>query len=266
MNRKKEQAPVLSQTMIAPDIYDLIVRAPLAAKLAKPGQFVSLYPNSADKLLPRPVSICGIDAEKETLRLVYRIAGAGTKEISQLKQGDTIDLLGPLGNGFFEALRAHGTDDLTGKKVLLIGGGIGVPPLLELAAQLPARPAAVLGYRDRNLFLKEAFDSVSDVYIATDDGSAGIHGTVIDAARAHGLTADVILACGPKPMLAAVAEYADVIGADCFLSLEERMACGVGACLACVCKTVRTDAHSNVKNARICKDGPVFFAKEVDLS
>ena len=195
---------------------------------------------------------------------MYRIAGEGTKEFSGLTAGDTIDVLGPLGNGF--PLKA-------GKKAFLIGGGIGVPPMLELAKALHGLNAAgedglvrsVLGYRDSQMFLKHEFEAFGPVHVATEDGSAGTKGNVLDAIREQGLSADIIYACGPTPMLRALKAYAADQGIPCLLSLEEKMACGVGACLACVCQSKDVDDHSQVHNKRICKDGPVFLADEIEL-
>ena len=136
--------------------------------------------------------------------------------------------------------------------------------MLELARQLDAEKTVILGYPDsRSLFLREEFETVADVRIATDDGSTGVHGTVLDAIRIHKIKGDVIYACGPMPMLKALAEYAREQGSEAQISLEERMACGIGACLGCIVKTGRKDHHTNVNNRRICKDGPVFDAKEV---
>ena len=170
---------------------------------------------------------------------------------------DKIEALGPLGNGF-------PLEEAEGKKVFLIGGGIGIPPMLETAKQLNAQKTAVLGYRDE-LFLNEEFAKYADVYVATEDGSAGTRGNVLDAIRENALKADVIFACGPTPMLRAIKNYAEANGIECYISLEERMACGIGACLACVCKSREKDAHSNVNNKRICKDGPVFLSTEVEI-
>ena len=193
--------------------------------------------------------------------MVYRVAGAGTEEFSHLKAGDTIDVLGPLGNGF--TLRE-------GKKAFLIGGGIGIPPMLELAKELSLVTGreniqAVLGYRDSQMFLKEEFEQYGPVYVATEDGSFGTKGNVLDAIRENALDAQVIYACGPTPMLRALKAYAKEQGMECWLSLEEKMACGVGACLACVCRSKEVDGHSHVHNKRVCKDGPVFLADEIEL-
>ena len=189
------------------------------------------------------------------------MAGAGTEEFSALKAGDTVDILGPLGNGF---------PLLEGKKAFLIGGGIGIPPMLQLAKELSALNGSemvqsVIGYRDSQQFLKDEFEAYGPVYTATEDGSRGTKGNVLDAIREHALTADVIYACGPTPMLRALKTYAAEHGIQCWISLEEKMACGVGACLACVCQSKEKDEHSQVHNKRICKDGPVFLADEIDL-
>ena len=136
--------------------------------------------------------------------------------------------------------------------------------LLELAKNLNCEKQMVLGYRDA-LFLNDEFEQYGKVYVATEDGSAGTKGNVIDAIRENGLDAEIIYACGPTPMLRALKAYAAEHGIECWLSLEEKMACGIGACLACVCKSKDIDEHSHVHNKRICKDGPVFAAEEVEL-
>ena len=259
MEKKKEQAKVLSQEMLADGIYSLWIETE-AARTARPGQFVSVYTADASKLLPRPISICEIDKEGKKLRLVYRVTGekTGTKQFSELKAGDTVPVIGPLGNGF----------PLKGKKPLLMGGGIGVPPMVQLGAALKAQGCTgvqtVAGYRDE-LFLTEELSASGDFYIATEDGSAGTKGNVMDAVREHGIEADVIYACGPKPMLRAIKAYAEEKGIECYISMEERMACGIGACLACVCQSKEVDGHSHVHNKRVCKDGPVFLSTEVEL-
>ncbi len=136
--------------------------------------------------------------------------------------------------------------------------------MLELSKNLECEKQIVLGYRDE-LFLNREFEPFGRVYVATEDGSAGTKGNVLDAIRENGLTADVIYACGPTPMLRALKAYAQERKIECWISLEERMACGIGACLACVCRSTDVDEHSHVHNKRICKDGPVFSAQEVEL-
>ena len=258
-DKRKENAVVISQEMLADGIFSMWLRTE-AAQTAVPGQFISMYTNDGTKLLPRPISICEIDKENSALRVVYRVTGenTGTKQFSEAKAGDTIPVIGPLGNGF-------PLEKAEGKKAFLMGGGIGVPPILELAKQLNCEKQIVMGYRDANTFLSKQFEENGKVYISTEDGSVGTKGNVMDAIRENGLTADIIYACGPTPMLRAIKNYAESNGIECYISLEERMACGIGACLACVCKTKEKDHHSNVHNKRICKDGPVFLSTEVEI-
>ncbi|MBO5197355.1 MAG: dihydroorotate dehydrogenase electron transfer subunit [Lachnospiraceae bacterium] len=251
----KNIAIVQKNERIGTDIYSIWLKDEQIAANAKPGQFVSVYTGEADKLLPRPISICEIDKENGLLRLVFRVVGAGTRLFAALAEGDTVEVMGPLGNGF--CLEGF-------KKAILIGGGIGIPPMLELAKQLDCEKQIVLGYRDE-LFLNEEFEPYGRVYLSTEDGSAGTKGNVIDAIRANDLDCDMILACGPTPMLRGIKAYAEEKGIRAQISMEEKMACGIGACLACVCKSREKDHHTNVNNKRICKDGPVFYADEVEL-
>lgn len=261
MGKRKETAIVWRQTCIAPGIYDMWIDTGLAEE-AKPGQFISIYPENKSTLLPRPISICEVDKENKRLRIVYRTAGKGTAEFSGYHAGKEIEILGTLGNGFpLEKAR--------GKTCFLMGGGIGIPPMLQLARELKVMGGCqvniIAGYRDANLFLDKDLQQYGNLYIATEDGSAGSKGNVMNAIEENGLKADVIFACGPMPMLRAVKQYADANQMEAYISLEERMACGVGACLGCVCKTTHKDPHSHVNNARICTDGPVFDAREVEI-
>lgn len=254
MGKIKMTANIVRQDNIATDIYSMVLSAAEIAAQAKPGQFIDLYSADGSRLLPRPISICEIDRQAGTLRIVYRIAGKGTKEFSTFTSEHTVDILGPLGNGFTPE----------GKKAILIGGGIGIPPMLELAKELNCEKSIVLGYRDEE-FLSEEFKAYGDVYMSSDNGAFGVKGTVLDAIREYGIEGDIIYACGPTPMLKALQTYALEHGITAQLSLEEKMACGVGACLACVCKSKEIDDHSKVHNKRICKDGPVFYAGEVEF-
>ena len=249
-----EMAVITRQEKIGTGIYSMWIRTEQVAEHAKAGQFVSVYCNDGSRILPRPISICEINKEDKTLRLVYRVAGKGTGEFSAMKTGETLHIVGPLGNGF----------PRKEKKAFLIGGGIGIPPMLQLAKELDCEKQIVLGYRDE-LFLLDEFQKQGEVYLATEDGSAGTKGNVLDAIRANALTADVIYACGPMPMLRALKKYAAENGIECWISMEERMACGIGACLACVCQSKEVDGHSHVHNKRVCKDGPVFLSTEVEL-
>lgn len=259
--KRKETATVVSQKQLANGIYSMWLQTEEIAGMAVPGQFISMYTNDGSKLLPRPISLCEIDKEKRRLRVVYRVTGedTGTEQFSKMTAGDTIDILGPLGNGF-------PLEEGNGKKVFLMGGGIGVPPILELAKQLDCgKKQIVVGYRDAETFLKEEFEANGELYISTEDGSVGTKGNVMDAIRENGLEAEIIYACGPTPMLRAIKQYAVENNIVCYISMEERMACGIGACLACVCQSKEKDHHSNVNNKRVCKDGPVFLSTEVEL-
>lgn len=258
-HKKKEQAVVYAQQQIAAGIYDMWIETSLAVQ-ACPGQFISVYTQDRSTLLPRPISICEVDKVNGRLRIVYRVAGKGTSEFSMYKSGDRIDVLGVLGNGF-------PLDAAKGKRVFLMGGGIGIPPMLQLAKELDgmASKDIIVGYRNDELFLIEDMKKYGVVHIATEDGSVGTKGNVMDVVREKELEADVIFACGPMPMLRAIKGYAQEKGIAAYISLEERMACGVGACLGCVVKTREIDHHSHVNNARICTDGPVYFASEVEI-
>ena len=258
MAKLKMKSTVIEQKMIADGICSMWLDAKEVAVQAKPGQFISVYSNDKSRVLPRPISICEIDREKGTLRIVYRVVGKGTEEFSKAEAGDSFEILGPLGNGF-------PIEEAKGKKVLMIGGGIGVPPMLQTAKEIEGEAIIVSGYRNQDLFLKEELESAGTLFIATEDGSVGTKGNVVDAIRENQIEADMMFACGPKPMLRALKNYALEKGIPCWISMEERMACGVGACLACVCKSKDVDAHSHVHNKRVCKDGPVFLSTEVEL-
>lgn len=265
--KRKVAGFVISNTEISSDIFSMWITTDLASD-ANPGQFVGVFPNRESTLLPRPISICEVNEEKTALRLVYRVVGKGTSELSHMKEGRRIFLLGVLGNGY-------DLEKGRNKSVLLMAGGIGVPPILELAKRLSGCGGseeaiakditAVIGYRNSDTYLLEELEQYARVYVATEDGSLGTKGNVIDAINANKLNPDIIYACGPMPMLKAIKNLAEEREINAYISLEERMACGVGACLGCVCKTTHKDHHSHVNNARICTDGPVFEAKEVDI-
>ncbi|MCR5404899.1 MAG: dihydroorotate dehydrogenase electron transfer subunit [Butyrivibrio sp.] len=262
--KQKCASKVISQKMIADGIYDMWLEADFAGDVV-PGQFIGVYTVNKAALLPRPISICEADRKGSAIRIVYRVVGTGTAEFALYGPGDYIMILGPLGNGF-------PLDEAEGKNVVVMGGGIGVPPLLETVKRLsekktpgPGEINAVMGYRSRDTFLSDEFSKYAGLYIASDDGSVGVKGNVIDALKESGKKPDLIFACGPMPMLKGIKSYAEENGIKAYLSLEERMACGVGACLGCVCRTKEADSHSHVKNARICTEGPVFDASILDL-
>lgn len=255
--KAKVTAIVMSQKELAQDIFDMWLKTDMA-KLVVPGQFIGVYPKKESTLLPRPISVCEVDKEVGAIRIVYRLAGKGTTEFSSYKEGEEVAILGALGNGF-------PLEEGKGKKAFLIGGGIGIPPMLELAKQLDSKMDILVGYRDGNLFLADELAHYGKVHVASEDGSVGSKGNVMDIIREKALEAEVIFACGPMPMLRAIKTYAHEKGITAYISLEERMACGVGACLGCVVKTKEVDNHSHVNNARICTEGPVFAAEEVEI-
>lgn len=256
MSAVKRAVTVVSQQRLADDVYSLWLAADSLVKEARPGQFFSVFCQNGERLLPRPISICEIDREQGYLRLVYRVVGAGTREFSSRRAGEKIEIMGPLGNGYTL---------LEGGESLLIAGGIGIPPLLELAKELKGEKTIVLGYANAQTFLMQELKSYGCVLVATEDGSCGVQGNVMDVISEYDLTADRIYSCGPRPMLKAVQKFAEAKEIPCQISMEERMACGIGACLSCVCLSSQIDKHSQVKNKRVCKDGPVFDAREIEL-
>ncbi len=261
MGKSLYKAVVIKNELLATGIHDMLLECQEIAAQAVAGQFINIYCNDNSRLLPRPISICDTDAKNCIIRIVFRIAGEGTKEFSKLKTGDTVRIMGPLGNGF-------PLDKAKAKKVMLIGGGIGIPPMLNTVKSLKnidTDITIVNGYRNNELFLKDDFELYGEVHIATEDGSSGIKGNVLDVIKNLELKADIIFACGPTPMLKAIKNYATEKGIEAYISLEEKMACGIGACLACVCKSKDKDEHTNVNNKRICKEGPVFNFTEIEL-
>lgn len=246
-----QQGKLIRADQLAADIFDFTVECPELAAQAAPGQFAQIYlPGHA---LRRPISICGIDKERGTLRFVFQIRGQGTAELAEFRAGESIELLAPLGNGF---------PIEPGKKTLLIGGGIGVPPLLGAAAELGENVIAVLGFRTKSaVILERDFEHTgAKTFIATDDGTYGFHGLVTDLARQENF--EMIFACGPTPMLKAVRALAEERNVPCYLSLEERMACGIGACLGCAVP-LRGENMEDWHYGHVCKDGPVFDSRVV---
>ncbi len=240
---------ILEKKEIAAGIYDITVKAEEFAQAARPGQFAHIL--APGKTLRRPISICGADQERGTLRFVFEVRGEGTGLLSQFEKGNSLDVLAPLGHGF----------DLgdTDRRALFVGGGIGVPPLLYAAKQFGKNAAAVLGFRTGSAVILEQdfLDAGCKVQVATDDGSYGYHGLVTGCLPED---AEVIFACGPTPMLKAVCAFAKERGIPCQISLEERMACGVGACLGCACRILKDGREVY---GHVCKDGPVFSAESV---
>lgn len=241
---------VLSQEALAPDIRLLAVEWTDPAHQPQAGQFFMLrsWAASQPPFLSRPISVHSFEGTR--LEFLYQIKGEGTRHLAALKEGDTLRLTGPAGNGFDLSLCA-------GKKVAVVGGGIGTAPLYQVCRQLAAqgnKPHFFAGFRDLPYGL-EAFESVcSRVAVATDSGRFGHHGFVTDLFDAADY--DMVLTCGPEIMMMNVAKKCEAAGTLCLVSLEKKMACGIGACLGCTCHT-----HTGPKS--VCKNGPVFDSKEV---
>ncbi len=249
-----ESALILINEPLASGVFRLVVKSPKISERCTPGQFVMVrLPWWTDPYLRRPFSIAGADSDEGTLTLIYRVVGHGTELLESARAGDTLDVMGPLGRGF----------DLSGERLLLVGGGMGLAPLLFAAGRCCPNPVEVLagGRSGDELFWVGLFRGNCDkVHVTTDDGSLGICGTCVDALpdilRKGGFSG--VLTCGPRPMMKRVTEVANAAGIRTQVSLEEHMACGMGVCLSCTC------GAADGGTRQICKDGPVFWAEEVD--
>lgn len=239
---------IISKKELTKDVYEMILEGEATSYITAPGQFINIKINdSLQPYLRRPMSIC--DYDENHIKMIFRVVGEGTKLLSQKEIGDRIDCLTGLGNGFI---------DLKAKKAVVIGGGLGVPPMYKLAKTLKENGVevqAVLGFgSSKDVFYKEEFEAICPTYIATMDGSVGVKGTVIDALKENHIEFDKYYTCGPEKMLdALVLAYPE----NGYLSFEARMGCGFGACMGCSCK-VKTKPYK-----RICVEGPVLESSEV---
>jgi len=243
---------------IAANTIDMRIRSKEIAQLAKPGQFLNIRCcERLSVLLRRPISICDVDLSKDEVRFIFQIRGDGTKLLSQKNIGDQIDVLGPLGNGF--------TIDPTYSNPIIVGGGIGIFPLLMLAKKISfTNPKVYLGSRTKDfVVMEEDFKPYCrEIKVATDDGTYGYHGYVTELLEdsLKNESSDIVYACGPEPMLKSIQEICNLYNVPCQLSLEQRMGCGIGACLVCACK-VKSANEWEYKH--ICTDGPVFWGREI---
>lgn len=243
---------------IANSIYMMTIRSPYISQNAHPGQFVNVKCcEGINALLRRPISICSVDREKSTFDIVFQIKGIGTQYLSQKKAGSTVDVIGPLGKSF----------DISGdyKSIAVVGGGIGIFPLLFLLKESKSvDKTAFLGFRNSEfVVLTDEFEKNSgSLFISTDDGSSGLKGiiTVPLEKELERKKYDIIYTCGPMPMIKRVVQISQDNNIKCQVSLEQRMGCGIGACLVCACKTGKED---DWKYSHVCKDGPVFWSNEV---
>lgn len=237
-----------------------MLQGTLVQQMNEPGQFVHIkVAEGIAPLLRRPISICNVDQEKNEFTMLYRAEGQGTKTLATRKQGEMVDVLGPLGHGF------PVEEAETGQTALLVGGGIGVPPLYELSQRLVAKGVRVihiLGFQTKDVvFYEEKFAELGDTYVATVDGTHGTKGFVTDVIDNYGIDFDILYSCGPLAMLRALeGRYKEK---KAYISLEERMGCGIGACFACVCHLQEDPSGHSYK--KVCSDGPVFPIGEVVL-
>ena len=242
---KKGLYKVVANEPLTSDVWRMVLEGD-TQWITRPGQFVNIELEGL--YLRRPISIC--DWSETTITIIYKVVGRGTEQMNRMSEGEELDVLTGLGNGF--------DADVECQKPLLVGGGVGVPPLYRLAKELIARGrkvSVVLGFNtSKEIFYADEFRSLgADVYISTADGSVGSKGFVTDAIRENGIDFDFFYSCGPLPMLKALCDCTTVSGE---LSFEERMGCGFGACMGCSCKTL-------TGNKRICKEGPVMKREEI---
>ena len=258
----KLDCEILRTQQITDGIFRFTIKAPEIANVAKAGQFLEIQVSrTGEVFLRRPISIHNVDKEAGEVEFIFQVKGKGTQILSNKKAGDTLNILGPLGNGAFSIAKY--------KKVAIIGGGIGTYPLYELAKELKETSEEVcvyMGFRNKSLVtLEKEFQEVTDkTIITTDDGSYGQKGRALELLKADCEKGkpDIIFACGPLPMLKAVQTFANENDIQCEISLEERMGCGIYACVGCNVRVV-TENPEEVKYKYVCTNGPVFNSKEV---
>ena len=242
---KKGIYTILSNEPLTPAVYRMVLEGD-TQYITRSGQFINI--ELTGKYLRRPISVA--DYDDKTVTIIYKVVGSGTEQMRGMAAGEKLDILTGLGNGF--------STDNDAKRPLLVGGGVGVPPMYNLCKRLLSegkRPTVIIGFNTKaELFYEEEFKALGvDVVVATADGSAGVKGFVTDAIREAKVEFDYLYTCGPLPMLKALYDATDV---PAEFSFEERMGCGFGACMGCSCKT-------KYGNKRICKDGPVLKREEI---
>lgn len=257
----KVKCELVKKEKLIDGIYKFSVKAPEIAKNAKPGQFLEIkISETGEPFLRRPISIYNISKEEGIVEFIFQVKGKGTELLAKVEVGKEIDIMGPLGFGSFKIENY--------KNVAIIGGGIGTYPLHELAKELKEKSNVTMymGFRNKELVtLEKEFEAVSDrLVITTDDGSYKEKGFAINFLKedCKNEKPDIIFACGPLPMLKAVREFAIEENIPCQISLEERMGCGIGACLGCAVKVI---SGKEPRFGHVCKEGPVFNAKDVEI-
>jgi len=254
------KARVTQTKKISDKIFSMTFTCPEIAKHAKMGQFINIYLDRAEMILPRPISIQNVDKTAGTIEIMYLVVGKGTAYMAELPTGYELNIAGPLGKG----VSYNGES-----KLALIGGGIGVPPLYYTARQVleqnpGAEIRAYIGFRDKAaVVLVEELRALGvKVLVTTDDGSYGAKGNALEVFKSDDFDADCIFTCGPHGMLRAIAQHAVDSNISCQVSMEERMGCGIGACVVCAI-AIKNPNDDDFTFKRVCEDGPVFNAKEV---
>lgn len=248
-----EQGPVLLNELVGPAVWRMIAALPRTAQEVRPGQFVHVKPQQTTLMLRRPLSVSDADPEAGTIELIYRVVGVGTAAMAAMKKGDILNSLGPLGTCF----------SMRDGQIIGVGGGVGIAPILFLARRAgQGHVTAVIGGRNREeVFWKDLFPDHTRVIVTTDDGSVGVKGFAVsvlpDLLKEKGISETAV--CGPEILMKKTAEIAARAGIYCEVSMERRMGCGTGGCLACVCGRVGGGHY------KVCLDGPVFDASEVIL-
>lgn len=261
---KQIHAKLIKKEEIIKDIYKFSVKAPEIVESAKPGNFIEIrVTEGIDPFLRRPISIYNLDKENGILEFIFQVKGKGTEILSKKEEGADVDIIGPLGHGTFKFEKY--------KNIAVIGGGIGIFPLYELskeAKQNNVKVNSYLGFRNKDfVMLEKEFEEVTDnLTITTDDGTYKEKGFAIDylIKDMENEKYECIYACGPLPMLKAIQKYANENNIDCQISLEEKMACGLGVCLGCAVKTAKSPKDAP-EYWHVCKGGPVFQAKDVEI-
>lgn len=275
MKKKVFKAEITENKQIADKIYQMVIKAPQISENYWPGQFVNVYLDDKSILLPRPVSISSVS--EDTVTLIYKVVGKGTKEMTSKSPGELVRVSSNLGNGFRLEDVFH---EITGtsKVVALVGGGMGIAPLIGLARMLvkeknvrglndeAVKIVAFVGFQNGPILLETLEECCNRIYFSTENATKGFKGNVIQliehVMKQNGIRVDYYMACGPKPMLRALAQKCNNTGIPLQVSLEERMGCGYGACVGCVCQTKEKET-SKIKLKKVCADGPVFFGNEV---
>jgi len=257
--KRHVQAEIRTVQKLSKSIYKMDIYCPEIADYAALGQFLNIHLDRGDMILPRPISIQNVDKDNGILSVMYHIAGNGTAYLATLPEGYYLNITGPLGNGYVYK---------NYKKLALIGGGIGVPPLYYGVTQVLKKHSdieirAYIGFRDKEfVILEDEFHALGiKTTVTTDNGSYGEKSNALEAFKNDGFIPDCVYACGPYGMLKAVANYAIAQHIPCQVSMEERMGCGIGACIGCAIAINTTGKGYTYK--KVCKDGPVFNASEV---